>query len=207
MTRVLKTLLVLLLSSLVVLLPQGALAHDALVSTDPEDGAVVEAPEQLTLTFSGEIAQVGATVVATDADGESVATGDPQVQGVSVVQPLTNDLPAGDYEVVWRVTSQDGHPISGAFGFTVTGGAPTGKTTASVTGGSAGTAEATDKEPTTSPTEKSTVEETTPAPDTTDASAQGSSVGGLPAWAWLVVGLAVAGLLATLGVLWSRTRR
>ena len=203
MTRVLKTLLVLLLSSLVVLLPQEALAHDALVSTDPEDGAVVEAPEQLTLTFSGEIAQVGATVVATDADGESVATGDPQVQGVSVVQPLASDLPAGDYEVVWRVTSHDGHPISGAFDFTVTGGAPTGK----ATGDTTGTEEATDESPTKEPTKESTVEETTPAQDTTDASAQGSSAGGVPAWAWLVLGLAVAGLLAALGVLWSRTRR
>jgi hypothetical protein len=46
-----------------------------------------------------------------------------QVDGATVVQPLTADLPAGGYTVDWRVTSADGHPLSDRFAFTVAGGA------------------------------------------------------------------------------------
>ena len=36
----------------------------------------------------------------------------------TVAQSIGPDAPAGTYTVQWRVTSADGHPISGTFGFT-----------------------------------------------------------------------------------------
>jgi hypothetical protein len=49
--------------------------------------------------------------------------------GGTVTQALQSGAPAGNYTVEWRITSTDGHPISGAFTFTSDGAG--GGTTAS----------------------------------------------------------------------------
>lgn len=59
----------------------------------------------------------------TGPDGAVVSVGDPEVLGATVRQPLAEGLPAGAYTVDWRVTSGDGHPITGSIGFTVAEGA------------------------------------------------------------------------------------
>jgi hypothetical protein len=41
----------------------------------------------------------------------------------TVSQDLQPGAPAGSYTVAWRVTSADGHPVSGAFSFTAEPGA------------------------------------------------------------------------------------
>ena len=41
-----------------------------------------------------------------------------------VTQAVQPGAPAGRYTVTWRVTSIDGHPVSGSFGFTATAAAP-----------------------------------------------------------------------------------
>lgn len=98
-----------------------AAAHNALRSSDPADGATVDtAPAQVTLTFDQSALELGTEVVVTAADGTPVSAGAAQLSGTSVVQPLAEDRPAGAYRVDWRVTSSDGHPISGSFGFTAT---------------------------------------------------------------------------------------
>lgn len=120
LTAALASLLTAALTTVAVLAPATtASAHDQLTGTDPEDGATVEAPDTVELTFSGAIGDLGAQVAVTDADGRSVVEGPPQVAGTVVEQDLAEDLAAGDYAVVWRVTSQDGHPISGEFFFSV----------------------------------------------------------------------------------------
>ena len=56
-------------------------------------------------------------------------------------------------------------------------------------------------------------EETTPAADADEPAGQDvvtrsdDAQTGLPGWVWVVVGLSVVGLLALLGVTWSRNRR
>jgi hypothetical protein len=60
---------------------------------------------------------MGAQVVITGPSGP-VQTGSPIVVDNSARQPLAADAPAGNYEVAWRVTSADGHPITGTFRFT-----------------------------------------------------------------------------------------
>jgi len=96
-----------------------AAAHDELTGTEPADGTTVgAAPTQVRMEFSGEIASVGSFVTVTGPLG-TVTDGTPQIEGTDVVQPLVADTPPGEYAVVWRVTSQDGHPISGEFDYTV----------------------------------------------------------------------------------------
>ncbi|MFW0170318.1 copper resistance CopC family protein [Rothia sp. P4278] len=106
----------------------AATAHDELISTNPADGSSLsQAPRQLELTFSGNIMQMdGANQVrVTNAAGEDVTQGDPQVKGTSVTQGLTAGDEDETYTVAWRVVSSDGHPIQGTLTYDVGQGAST----------------------------------------------------------------------------------
>ncbi|UFU03386.1 copper resistance protein CopC [Ruania suaedae] len=101
-----------------------AAAHSALISSDPEDGTTLESPPaELVLTFNEDVLEMGTSIEVTGPDGAEASDGDPQLDGPAVTQPLTSDLPAGEYSVVWRVVSADGHPIDGELTFTATAGA------------------------------------------------------------------------------------
>ncbi len=103
-----------------VLVSPAALAHDALVGTDPPDGAVLDAaPTQVVLTFSAQQTPVGAEVVVTCADGAAWSDGEAVVSGVTVTQALRPGVPDGPCTVAWRSVAQDGHPVTGSFGFEV----------------------------------------------------------------------------------------
>ncbi len=94
-----------------------ASAHDVLRSTNPADGAVVDRlPDRVMLTFDQPALGLGSEVVVTGPAGP-VADGPPSLVDTEVRQPLRAG-PAGRYTVVWRVTSADGHPVSGTFAFT-----------------------------------------------------------------------------------------
>lgn len=199
---------VLALSSvlLALLAVQPARAHDVLQETSPQDGAqLTEAPEELVLTYSGQISDLGTQVQVTGPQGPAT-DGEPEVQGREVVQPLADELPAGDYEVAWRVTSSDGHPISGTLGFTVTEDTPADTapaTTAPVTSAPAGTGDSATQQP-------ADAAPTTPAPPATPATEQAQDDqdqqegSGIPAWGWVVAALA---LLAALGAGLALRRR
>lgn len=103
-----------------------ALAHDTLVSTDPEDGAELQtSPEDVTLSFSDDVMSVSPVIRIVDADGEIVADTAPEIAGPEATISLEAPLAQGEYTVQWRVVSSDGHPIEGDFTFTVlTGPAP-----------------------------------------------------------------------------------
>lgn len=98
----------------------AASAHDELIDSEPGDTDTVSAPEEIVLTFNANVLEVGAAVEVEGPDG-SVVDGEITVDGPTVTQGLQEDIAAGDYEVAWRVTSSDGHPISDTFGFTVEG--------------------------------------------------------------------------------------
>lgn len=105
------------------ILPAGA--HDELTAVRPEPGSVLTtAPEEVELSFSGEVVDIGHQVRVTDSEGASVTDGPPEPAGNRVVQPLA-DTGGGDetYDVVWRVVSGDGHPIEGSFSYDVGAGA------------------------------------------------------------------------------------
>lgn len=107
----------LLALGMVVALPAAAAAHDVLEKTTPSEGSVLERlPGSVTLTFSEEPLAVGLQVVVTGPSG-SVGEGAPTVSGREVTQAISPTAPGGDYVVGYRVTSADGHPITGSFGF------------------------------------------------------------------------------------------
>ena len=172
-----------------------AAAHDAVLSTSPEQNAVREsAPEQIELSYSGEIMDIGHQVLVTGPDGQSVTEGPLERDGSQVVQPLAEaGSEEGTYQVVWRVVSSDGHPIEGTYTYEIGDGADT------TTGAPS---------PSSTPTETPTGE----GADSSDGSAQAQDAaaqensGGLTGWAvaaTVVVALAVIGLLASM----SRRRR
>lgn len=101
-----------------------ASAHNNLRSTDPVDGASFDrVPERVVLTFDEPAVALGTQVVVTGPDGD-VASGAPALVDATVSQALQPGAPAGRYTVSWRVTSADGHPISGTFAFRAAAAAP-----------------------------------------------------------------------------------
>jgi methionine-rich copper-binding protein CopC len=100
----------------------AASAHDVLESTSPADRTTVDRlPQSVTLTFSDDPIALG-TQVLVKGPGGNVAQGNPTIEGRVVHQQLSPQAPAGDYVVTYRVTSSDGHPISGTFSFHATVG-------------------------------------------------------------------------------------
>ncbi|MEZ0493205.1 copper resistance protein CopC [Kineococcus sp. TBRC 1896] len=99
-----------------------ATAHDQLRSTNPADGASLEqVPAQLEMTYSSQILPIAPLAVLRDGAGNDIPTADPVVDGDTLTVAWPDGLGGGDYQVVWRVVSGDGHPVQGAFGFTVAG--------------------------------------------------------------------------------------
>ena len=99
-----------------------AQAHDELVSSNPSQNAQLsQAPQSLELTYSGEIMDLDGVnqVRVSNAAGESMTEGSPQVEGKQIIQDLKRDQQEGTYTVSWRVVSSDGHPIQGTFTYQV----------------------------------------------------------------------------------------
>ena len=123
MTRHLSRLLTALAGALLVLLaPTAAFAHDTIVSSDPADGSSVEvSPERITLSYSAELLDLTPVVRVVDAAGQPVLETTPAIEGRDAVAAIDQPLAAGEYTVQWRVVSSDGHPIEGAYDYTVEG--------------------------------------------------------------------------------------
>jgi hypothetical protein len=95
----------------------SAFAHDVLESTSPVDGSTVPVtPSQVTLTFDQPAFAIGSQVIVTGPSG-NVAVGKVRIVDRVVTQQIRGGAPAGAYTVEWRVTSADGHPVDGQFGF------------------------------------------------------------------------------------------
>jgi methionine-rich copper-binding protein CopC len=106
----------------VVGMPLSASAHDVLESTNPADRATVErVPAAVVLTFSEDPLPLGTQLLVRGPGGD-VAEGKPTVSGREVRQAVSSSAPGGDYTVTYRVTSDDGHPVSGTFAFRATTG-------------------------------------------------------------------------------------
>lgn len=174
-----------------------ARAHDALVGATPGDGDHVDAlPSQVVLKFSEEALEVGTAVRVEGPDGD-VTDGDVEVSGATVRQGVDGAGTPGTYTVVWRVTSADGHPVSGTFDFTVDEGA----TTAPATTADPGTATATSGADGATP--DPTVSTSAPAAVVADG---GPSDGGASAPGWWL-GAAVAAVVVAAVVVAVAVRR
>jgi copper transport protein len=103
-------------------LPASAWAHAALLKTSPSASVTVNTPpKQVALTYSEAVEPRFAIVSVTDAAGKQQTAGKPVR---STTDPDELDVPLqhlrqGWYLVFWRVISEDGHPVRGAFTFAV----------------------------------------------------------------------------------------
>jgi copper resistance protein C len=114
----------LLLASVVLLATLTAAtagAHAARVSVDPaENAAVSSGPARARATFNEDLQTTFAAMTVVCPDGNLWSSGDPQVQGAVVSVGLRPLGPAGNYTVNYRVTSADGHVVSGSWLFRLT---------------------------------------------------------------------------------------
>ena len=103
---------------------QPALGHASVRQTTPFDGERLETgelPEAVTIEFNenvevppGGIRVYDAGGSRVDVDGDVAGTDAPDFAGRRL-----GELADGSYVVAWRAVSEDGHPIRGAFVFTV----------------------------------------------------------------------------------------
>lgn len=130
-------LLLTVLAALLVGPAGSASAHATLVSTDPAQGAVLEtAPERVTFTFNESVIGVPAGIKVFDAAGTEVAS-TATVRASRLLVDLDEGVTDGTLVVVWRLVSEDGHPIGGSLSFAV--GAPSDVVDVPGTGADAGT--------------------------------------------------------------------
>jgi methionine-rich copper-binding protein CopC len=95
-----------------------AQAHTTLTWSDPGKGSTMTAsPAQVRLTFADPVRFPA--VVVTDAKGGHHEEGKPSAVDNHVVEQVSGVLPPGVYTVGWRVVSEDGHPVTGKFTFTM----------------------------------------------------------------------------------------
>ena len=100
-----------------------AAVHTRLESSVPAAGEVVStAPERFELRFSGPVDHALSSLVLVVPSGDTVSlaletAADDERMLVGSVPELT----AGEFLVVWKTVSADGHPVSGEFSFTYAG--------------------------------------------------------------------------------------
>ncbi|MDN4472449.1 copper resistance CopC family protein [Demequina zhanjiangensis] len=128
-SRLLRPILVLLLALAAVVPGTAASAHTSLSSTDPEQGAEVSDLEQVTLTFTGAVLDLGTTLVLVQ--GEERVELEPTFPTETTVVADVPELASGAWSLMYRIVAEDGHPLEGQVDFTVAGGAaePTAEAT------------------------------------------------------------------------------
>jgi methionine-rich copper-binding protein CopC len=98
-----------------------ASAHAARIASDPTENAeLATGPQRVSATFNEAMQPEFAAMTVVGPDGNLWSSGDPQVAGAVLsvgVRPLG---PSGTYTVNYRVTSADGHPVSGSWTFALT---------------------------------------------------------------------------------------
>jgi copper resistance protein C len=115
---------------------QSASAHATRVSAEPADKTVLTAgPAQVSATFNERLQTTFASMAVVGPDGNVWSTGAPNVQGAVVSVGLRPLGPTGIYTSNYRVTSADGHVVSGSWSFqlTVPGTGSPGPAAAAVT--------------------------------------------------------------------------
>ena len=99
-------------------------AHAALAATDPADGSVVPTqPEEVSATFDEPIHMTATSLEVYTPDGDRADDGDTTLANPEeIAVTLLPGLGSGTYTAVWHVISDDTHPVSGEFTFSI--GAP-----------------------------------------------------------------------------------
>ena len=113
--------MVLLFAALTLGAAPHANAHTVLLSSDPAAESTMDSgPQRVSATFNEELQSTFAAMTVVGPDGNLWSAGDPEVRGAAVSIGMRPTGPAGRYTVNYRVTSSDGHVVSGCWSFTVT---------------------------------------------------------------------------------------
>jgi methionine-rich copper-binding protein CopC len=99
-----------------------ASAHAQLVSSNPKSKSTVYAlPTQVKLMFSDDLIDLegGNQIQVTDPKGKRVDTGESVLLGNQLSAGLKKSTILGKYKVTYRVLSEDGHPVSASYTFTL----------------------------------------------------------------------------------------
>jgi len=98
-----------------------AFAHATRLSTEPAaDAALAAGPTQVSATFNERLQTTFAAMTVVGPDGNLWSSGDATVQGAVVSITMRPLGPVGGYTVNYRVTSADGHVVSGSWSFRLT---------------------------------------------------------------------------------------
>ncbi len=107
--------------------------HAMLTTVVPPDGSQLDrAPSQIVLTFDEAVSPDFAQIVLRH-DGLPVDLGSPRVRDNEVTATVTGDAGPGAYRIAFKVTSDDGHPVSGESRFQVGAPGPAGAPRSHVT--------------------------------------------------------------------------
>ncbi|GAB3618800.1 hypothetical protein GCM10027417_00600 [Glutamicibacter endophyticus] len=162
-------------------------AHDELVASTPKAGATLkEAPKELTLEYSGVLQELpggSSTVVKLTRGGQEVATSFETKERTVTVTP-DSELEPGDYTLAIRVVSSDGHPVENSVKFTLEGAAASAPVSAS-------------------PTPK----ESAPASETPSEQPEQNILSAFGPAGWIIVGLALLAILATVLIRFTRNTK
>nr|WP_246002976.1 copper resistance CopC family protein [Nocardia tenerifensis] len=97
-----------------------AAAHSAPTASVPGDGATIDAgPARASITFNEALQPSFPALTVVGPDGKLWSKGSPTVDGNTVSVEVGELGPVGEYTVAYRVTSADGHPVSGKRHFTL----------------------------------------------------------------------------------------
>lgn len=98
-----------------------AAAHTVLTATDPAaDTTLQTGPTRVTATFNEDLQPTFAAMTVVGPDGNLWSQGETEVRGATASVGLRPLGPSGRYTVNYRVTSSDGHVVSGSWSFSVT---------------------------------------------------------------------------------------
>lgn len=115
--------------------------HATLLSSEPAaKSTLTTSPTRIRLVFSEEIEPSLGRIRLVAPDGHVMtlkAAGDPHDVS-ALIGTITAPLEPGAYRVEWRIVSEDGHPIDGAYPFTVAPSAANGPAATSAPSGATG---------------------------------------------------------------------
>ena len=188
-----------------------AQAHDELLSSTPEAGqTLTEAPQEVSLTFSGNLIDgqgIQNLIQVRDAEGNQWQADSGTVDGGTFSAAVCPDLPNGDYELAYRVVYSDGHSEERRLDFTLdaagapaAGTAPTDCGVAAQPSGGSTQDGAADASP--AGEEDATAEAASASSDpsaTTEQQDEADQGPALPTWVWVVGALGV-GVIALAGL-------
>lgn len=115
-------LILAVMAGLVLLAPSAA-AHASLTSANPgADESVEVLPGEIRLAFTDKIS-APAHLVVTAPDGTRIVEREAEIDRNEVFAAIPESPYSGQYRVDYKVISADGHPVDGAYRFTVEQGA------------------------------------------------------------------------------------